>query len=160
MTANVIKRDNCQWIVVIFSITYVTLHVRGENLSACLVPSALMETSPRAWRKQPHQVRYSEWERNISTCVEKTHQMRSHPCRNRKHLHVRGENDPSGMIETYLSETSPRAWRKPCTPESCSVFRRNISTCVEKTHRKWFIYIIYALYRADPCYFCQRTKHF
>ncbi len=109
-----------------------------EKTRVCLVCICKsIETSPRAWRKPCGTRRDKGFQRNISTCVEKTLLFRGLTTPPEKHLHVRGENTVRLTASRSVVETSPRAWRKRLPVIKLNSFVRNISTCVEKTETRY-----------------------
>ena len=112
------------------------LHMRGENIPSVETWIQIVETSPHAWRKQLLMLASHKVVRNISTCVEKTMPVCPSVCSLKKPLHMRGENFRLHIISSSSRETSPHAWRKHFIADSCISFKRNISTCVEKTPQK------------------------
>ena len=108
------------------------LHVRGEdvlfltsrdyirNTSTCVEKITLVkltwfpwaETPPRAWRRLTQALNELARLRNTSTCVEKIIRRRKLRRLLQKHLHVRGEDQPTAVM-LFLK-------------------LRNTSTCVEK----------------------------
>jgi len=74
--------------------------------------------------------------RNTSTCVEKTPFDEDLTINDKKHLHMRGENEKLRGLNIGQQETPPHAWRKPPRTRSTANLSRNTSTCVEKTKKR------------------------
>ena len=95
------------------------------------------ETPPRTWRRLQSPIESKNPMRNTSTDVEKTHLRESNTLVLRKHLHGRGEDDPSVVKFDPGAETPPRTWRRHYINLRKQPCLRNTSTDVEKTHRPY-----------------------
>ena len=111
------------------------LHMRGANFAENDSVAKRQETSPHAWSKLADGHEHLQLGGNISTCVEQTASSRRRPTRWKKHLHMRGANNPAKEDAGNRRETSPHAWSKHLTFAVERNIRGNISTCVEQTHQ-------------------------
>ena len=109
------------------------LHMRGANFAENDSVAKRQETSPHAWSKLADGHEHLQLGGNISTCVEQTASSRRRPTRWKKHLHMRGANNPAKEDAGNRRETSPHAWSKHLTFAVERNIRGNISTCVEQT---------------------------
>ena len=68
--------------------------MRGEDVEATTTDMDSPETPPRAWGRRPACLLFTDQLRNTPTCVGKTlHRRKGHGLQ-RKHPHVRGEDQP------------------------------------------------------------------
>ena len=88
-------------------------HARGEDCSAILMPSTVVETPPRTWGRP---LGYG------SSSVSK-----------RKHPHARGEDDYRPLFICRNMETPPRTWGRLMRPPCAIVDPGNTPTHVGKT---------------------------
>ena len=113
------------------------------------------ETPPRVWRKLTKNETLPYIMRNTSTCVEKTENNKVQSVIGKKHLHVCGENRAGGNANRRAAETPPRVWRKHHQNLRYPFYRRNTSTCVEKTCKR----IVNSLFRQKHLHVCgENTK--
>ena len=108
-------------------------HVRGEDGMKAIGQPCEAETPPRAWGRQkaPHEEGHGG--RNTPTCVGKTclHIRQGHV--EKKHPHVRGEDNIFEEQRNWFLETPPRAWGRPTKWQPRREKMRNTPTCVGKT---------------------------
>ena len=86
--------------------------MRGEDQRTAATTRCAAETPPRAWRRFTAEAVRITVGRNTSTCVEKINEGFAKFVQEKKHLHVRGED------------------QSPAVPEA--PVEGNTSTCVEK----------------------------
>ena len=110
------------------------LHIRGENSVLVLLAGTLVGSPPHTWRKRYTTDEISLIFRITSTYVEKTFLFCKFLARLQDHLHIRGENESSGVQYLGKSGSPPHTWRKRSTvPVSVAVVGIT-STYVEKTN--------------------------
>ena len=108
-------------------------HVRGEDKRESTPRIIFPETPPRAWGRHAESLGYEANNRNTPTCVGKTYQGREGDTCERKHPHVRGEDEGIPPPSASCRETPPRAWGRRKHPADFSLYQRNTPTCVGKT---------------------------
>ena len=110
------------------------LHIRGENSVLVLLAGTLVGSPPHTWRKRYTTDEISLIFRITSTYVEKTFLFCKFLARLQDHLHIRGEDESSGVQYLGKSGSPPHTWRKRSTvPVSVAVVGIT-STYVEKTY--------------------------
>ena len=88
------------------------LHIRGENSVLVLLAGTLVGSPPHTWRKRYTTDEISLIFRITSTYVEKTFLFCKFLARLQDHLHIRGENESSGVQYLGKSGSPPHTWRK------------------------------------------------
>ena len=108
-------------------------HARGEDDLGMADSTAIWETPPRTWGRQPTVTMHATMDGNTPTHVGKTHSLSraGGPCR--KHPHARGEDGRKAACMDYGEETPPRTWGRLGEALRRVRLERNTPTHVGKT---------------------------